>query len=43
MPQIRLVLADTDQLFLEKFSAYLKSCKTTHFALEPNKKRVKNE
>ncbi len=34
MPQIRLVLADTDQLFLEKFSAYLKSCKTTHFALE---------
>ncbi len=34
MPQIRLVLADSDQLFLEKFSAYLKNSKTTPFVLE---------
>lgn len=34
MPQIRLVLADRDQFFLEKFSAYLKNSKTIHFALE---------
>ena len=34
MPQIRLALADLDQIFLEKFSAYLQKNKSTHFQLE---------